>query len=508
MLRHRLVWVAPLFLLSCSVLSALAPPKETLSTSYKKPMGKTLDGDEIPFAKDPRRLDEQPRSPTGEWSLAPGSYEMSMPSFCLHAGKGGGGKGTAYLAAKLEGPKAKLIDKLVERAAWHTYGTGKEYVNQQELQTLIWAVLARAKLDPKHPGLGNAIRLLLSEDEIKEINDDRLEVFSGSIMKRMQMNLPREAREALEAENKMRGQFENTQTSYAEMEAVAVPRTGDEGPGLGVWTETPGGYYIRFFPDSYQKTKVQIYVPAKPVALRGGGASSMFLLASGPIGAPVGDPSGGSSCTPASMSNTVAAPNDANRQRLLMGPTRDPAVTQLKNAKTDDEVKAALGNVAKGCEEKINSNRGYHPGKPPPPEECAELGTAKHACAEDSINEAQNPRVMSEVAYDKKGKPLPPRDTPEGNKCRGKVYEELVNKQGRPAGAPGTIASADCGGFMCADVVVLKDGATTPSKGNVAKAFDFKFPCGDNEPSMSNKQKGKYKKVFGFEPELISPGGP
>jgi hypothetical protein len=497
--RH-LVWMVVPSLASCGLLGALSPPKETLTTSYKKPLGDSLPPDAVPF-KDPKPLDQQPRLPTGEFVLAPGSYEMELPSFCLHAGKGGGGKGTAYLAAKLEGPKAALIEKLIQRA------DERAGVTQQELQTLIWAVLARAKLNPKHPGLGPAIRILLSDDEVKQVNDDRLEVFSGKVLEELKKRLPQEARDALEAENRLRGQFDDANTSFAELEATAVPSLGDEGPALGTWTRTPDGYLIRFFPQGYSRTRVQIHVEPKKAAFGippagGGWAVPLGTPGVRAQGSPWGD-SPGSQCQIASLKGMVAAPNDARRQRLLTAPPTNDDVKGLRNAKTDKQIEKALGDVAKKCEDRVNEREGYGATNPPQGRECTRLGTLKHECAEEMIVQSGNPRIHSEVAYGQDTKVLPPRGTPAGTQCRADVYDRMA-KQGAQGGY-GHAAAADCGGYMCADVVVLKQGKTTPAKSNVAKVYDFKFPCPGTEPDISFDQLDKYEHVFGKYPGVISP---
>jgi hypothetical protein len=513
---RRVVWLAPLFLLSCAVLKALSPPEETLTTSYKKPLGPTLDGDKVPFAEEPMSLALQPRAPDGSFLLSPGSYEMTTPSFCLHAGKGGGGRKTAYLAAKLEGPRAKIVNKILERAAFHLWGSNEGDLRQEDVQLIVWAVIDQAKLDPNGK-LGPALSILMTPEEIKKLNDDRLEVFSGTIVKRMQKSLPKEARDAIDRQNQMRAKFESGQASYEEMAALAVPSTGDEGPGVGLWTRTPEGYLVRFFPQGFSKTKLQIYVEEKKddkqegkTSFLGGGGGSPFLFAAPGGNAPAAPASGGEgeSCTKADVGHLVAAPNDSNRQRLAMMTERNSGVGALKDAKDDAEIHGALKKVANACERLVNHDEGYGPTNPVPSNECARLGTLKHKCAEDSINEAQNPRVNSEVAYTNRGKPLPPKNTPEGNKCRGKVFNDLVNKKGWDEKKYGTYKTAECGGYMCADVVVGKEGAADLGKKNVSNAYDFKFPCGDNKPKMDEDQLRKYKKVFGAEPGLISPGMP
>ncbi len=448
---RRVALVSVPFLLSCGAAPPPAPPAPTITTSFKNPLGKAVPAEAVTFL-DAKPLDQQPRAPGGGYVLAPGSYEMEVETYALSPGKAAGGERTSYLAAELEGPRAKIVAKVLERASW------RPDVFQEETQQIIWAIATRAWLNPAHPTISVTLHIVLDDAELNQINANAVLAYRDDTMQRMLKKVPPEAHEALIAQNKMRRLFLAPNASYADMEAVAVPRLGDEGRGAGTWTDTGRGYLIRFLPRNYRQATVQIVVPEPP-----------------PVGQEAASP-----CALANLATMVAAPDAVNRQRLLVAVDREKAVAKLHEATTDNEIKSALTAIAVRCEERAQP-------KPAPgstePVSCRPLDAPKRECVHDFVVEAGNPRVLAGVAWDKKKAPLPRPPLAQGARC----------------GAPPA-----CAGHACADAVVLKSGATSPTTDQIAAAYDFTFPCATVAP-IDPKYRKKQVEILGQEPIVISP---
>jgi hypothetical protein len=95
------------------------------------------------------------------------------------------------------------------------------------------------------------------------LNRSALDIISGS---GLPIDMPAPLRRIAEAEARMRSLL-TSGGSYADLERVAVlAGAAPMGPGSeevprGRWSAHPDGYYIRYLPESYTNTVVEIWVP-------------------------------------------------------------------------------------------------------------------------------------------------------------------------------------------------------------------------------------------------------
>jgi hypothetical protein len=120
----------------------------------------------------------QPLGPGGGFVLGRGGYEAVLHSFCLHAGTHGPSQGDGYLYAPLKGSKAPIILTLLRASASHPE------VSQQDVQSLIWAVEARAKISDLNPKLQKAAFTLLTVKQIYDLNGGALGLVPQAVMDR------------------------------------------------------------------------------------------------------------------------------------------------------------------------------------------------------------------------------------------------------------------------------------------------------------------------------------
>jgi hypothetical protein len=176
------------------------------------------------------------------------------------------------------------------------------------------------------------------------------------------------------------------------------------------------------------------------------------------------------------------------------------------------ETAADLQEIAEKCNDAVNESQGYTKANPPKGTICKQMGTDKHACCEESINNYNkaNPgsKLRSEVAFNAQGQAL--EGVASTAKAQAsKVYETSKALVGsRMVSAWGDVymnALKQAGGVgnFIADVLVLKDPSLPISKDNIADAFDFKFNCAGDGKMDSGQQKD-YKRFTGVgEPGVI-----
>jgi hypothetical protein len=223
--------------------------------------------------------------------LRPGYYESTLQSYCLHAGTHGPGKGEGYLNAPLKGSRKKIVQNILLNSVKNPD------IPQRNIQILIWAILARTKINDLQSDIRQTANRLLTPDEIKELNGGVLGMIPPQALRLATASLPPFARRILEAENQLRQMLTQSQTNYSSLESIAVllgdPSESGQNVPRGRWSDHPGGYYIRYLPNSYSQTLVQLYVPENFQSKDKDGKPQEY------------DPSG-----------DVAVPNNTSRQRL------------------------------------------------------------------------------------------------------------------------------------------------------------------------------------------------
>ena len=192
--------------------------------------------------------------------LFPGVYSYEAQSYCLHAGTYAPGRGEGYLLAPLKGPKASIVRSILQRSAQHPE------IPQSNIQLLLWAIIARTKYDDMAPQLRDTGSKLLTPDEIGSLNGGTLGVIPAEVRARAFADLPGPVRQVYEAENQIRSLLTQTSVPFAEVERVAVlqgspPAEGGPEVPRGRWSYTPDGYFVRYEPDSYRHTHVEVSVP-------------------------------------------------------------------------------------------------------------------------------------------------------------------------------------------------------------------------------------------------------
>lgn len=203
-------------------------------------------------------------------TLVPGAWSSLLQSYCLKAGTYGPTRGDGYLWAPLKGPKADSIKAVLNRAAAHPD------LPQQDIQVLLWGIIAKSRVSTLDAGPRRAAELLLSESQIASIDGSALDVIPDEWLNRLAAPVAGPIRRVLEAENRLRQLLANPAgVAYDVLERVAVlhgvpplDERGREVPA-GRWSWNPDGFFVRFLPNSYTNMTLQIYSPERFDAVRG-----------------------------------------------------------------------------------------------------------------------------------------------------------------------------------------------------------------------------------------------
>jgi hypothetical protein len=310
MKRNRLIFFLCV-LVSCNTVrnvaevAGISESPSAISTSFADADKAFVLNDTFANSKSFRPLSVLP-SASGVYQLRPGFYEVVCKSYCLHAGTHAPSSGDGYLAAPLKGDRRDIIQSILKNSARYPA------IKQQDVQMLIWLVLAHVNFKQLSTDLQIASVQLLSAKELFELDGGVMGVISDPTLMGMKVKLPPAAQDALDAENKVRELYEQGVTSYQQYESVAIL------PGAapvdqpeykrGRWCVQPGGFYIRFFPNGYTSTRIQIYVPDLVSGATNSGSYDVSPLKHFMIQWPAWD-----------LTSTVAVPANTTAQRLGMG---------------------------------------------------------------------------------------------------------------------------------------------------------------------------------------------
>jgi len=190
--------------------------------------------------------------------LTPGYYQIQLKSFCLKAGTYAPSKGDGYLFAPLKGPKEEIINALVKN--WYNH----QDIPQEQVQSLVWAVIAKSSFKNLNTESKLVAARLLSKDQLLKLSKMGLDFIPADIMSKAKSNLPQPVQIALDAENKIRNFFSSSSSSYADLERLAmISGVNPEKSAIqyGTWGLHPDGYWVAYEPHGYREMTVKIFVP-------------------------------------------------------------------------------------------------------------------------------------------------------------------------------------------------------------------------------------------------------
>lgn len=212
-----------------------------------------------------RALDIQPTEVAGGFRLRSGLYTMKARSFCLKAGTYGPSSGDGHLYAPLKGKKSDFVKTILTRYA------NKPELSQQKIQVLLWAIIAGADMN----NLGSDHLFTLSqlfsvEELLKYKGKDWLTGFAdkeiNALKSKITGQIPPQLQMVLNANNNLRQLLQQNST-FQQLESIAVlagiAPVSDMARQVskGRWSYHSNGYFVRYFPEGYAQTTIDVYVP-------------------------------------------------------------------------------------------------------------------------------------------------------------------------------------------------------------------------------------------------------
>ena len=232
-----------------------------LETTFDHTLGQVRMLDRVEITRAPGDMTRLARTSNGGFVLQPGLWEGTFESYCLRAATWAPGAGDGYLWAPIRGSRAGAIATILRATVRHPN------IPRDDVQMLLWAILSKTPVHDMPPALQAAARALLPASEINAINVSGIKAMEIADRTRLFRGVTGPIRQVLDVESQLRYEFSKANANYEEIERIAVlagapPPENRNAVKRGQWSPHPGGYFVRYFPDSFARTKVQVLRPA------------------------------------------------------------------------------------------------------------------------------------------------------------------------------------------------------------------------------------------------------
>lgn len=237
-------------------------------------------------AQKPQSLLDLPESQDGDIILSNGYYEADFKSYCLQPGTPDPSSRDAYMMGPLNGNRRDIVETILRNSL------NKPQLEQKNIQLLLWSVVSRSNFNRLSFPVQTTAAQLLTPKQIFALRGGVM-----GVVKSVAEVLPDSG-----PFQEMNQLFNLGTSSYEVYERVAILREPSviRRPDFkrDQWYKQDGGYYVRYFPTSYQQVKIQVYVPEGAVDSTGKKSGSYLLF------------------DPVKM---MAIPANSNAQRLGIG---------------------------------------------------------------------------------------------------------------------------------------------------------------------------------------------
>jgi hypothetical protein len=218
-------------------------------TSFVAPVAAVAPPPAITADARPQSLMDLPQPETGGFVLQPGFYEAEFKTYCLQPGTPDPRQGDAYLQGPVTGHRKEMVEDVLLASREHPG------IDQKNVQLLLWSMVSGSNFNSLSYAVQRDAAQLLTPKQVFELRGG----WVGALRQVSQ------ATGLLKANNDITRLFESGIASYEAYERIAVrtepARIIRPGVVSDQWYRQEEGYYTRYFPESYKKIRIQVYVP-------------------------------------------------------------------------------------------------------------------------------------------------------------------------------------------------------------------------------------------------------
>ena len=222
---------------------------ETISTSFDDVDTSNIVEHLISPDQKPAPLSDLSRTENGAYVLTPGYYEADFKTYCLQPGTPSPSNKDAYFRAPLTGSRKDIIESILRNSQQ------KPYLEQKNVQLLLWSVVSKSNFDNLSSPVKSTAYELLTQKQIFELRGGTMGLVKTVVNTTGIAN----------ANSGLQQLFSLGTSSYEAYEKLAVltepPVMKRPDFKRDQWYKNADGYFVKYLPDTYKNTKIQLYVP-------------------------------------------------------------------------------------------------------------------------------------------------------------------------------------------------------------------------------------------------------
>src|SRR5687767_13374176 len=240
-----------LLIIACIIfaISLCMSTSKNTNREYKGEVNMNAAALELPAGIQPDSLNNLASTQDGGFVLSPGFYEAEFKTYCLQPGTPDPSQGDAYLQSPVTGYRKEIVQTVLLRSR------NMPEMNQKNIQLLLWSVVSGSDFNKLSYAVQADARQLLTPKQIFELQGGVIGLIKTVSYQSGLLN----------TNSDMRRLFEIGTSSYENFERLAVLRESSKVTRTGIkydtWYKQKENYYLRYFPLSYQKVRIQVFVP-------------------------------------------------------------------------------------------------------------------------------------------------------------------------------------------------------------------------------------------------------
>jgi hypothetical protein len=194
-------------------------------------------------------LMQLPQTQYGGFVLSPGFYEAEFKTYCLQPGTPDPKPRDAYLQGPVTGHRKEIVESVLLNSR------NQPGMDQRNIQLLLWSAVSGSDFNKLSPAVQADAMRLLTPKQIFELKGGVI-----GLIKTVSSNTG-----ILASNSGIKRLFDAGIHSYESYEKLAVLNEPTKIKRTGVkadqWYRQSENYYVRYFPVSYKKVRIQVYVP-------------------------------------------------------------------------------------------------------------------------------------------------------------------------------------------------------------------------------------------------------
>jgi hypothetical protein len=199
----------------------------------------------------PKSLLDLPRSDQGEIVLSEGYYEAEFRSYCLQPGTPDPSDQDAYVMQPLSGQRKDIVEDILRGSL------DRPDLPQRDVQLLLWSAVSGSSFNNLPASVKYTARELLTPRQVFTLQGGMM-----GVVRTVAASFPESGNNTF---SDIRRLFELGNSSYEAFERLAVlSEPSVKFPSAVTreqWHKQQEGYYVRYLPANYQRTRVQVFVP-------------------------------------------------------------------------------------------------------------------------------------------------------------------------------------------------------------------------------------------------------